>query len=159
MKRCSGPLGARGPDDAWCGLQVSGWCSGTDLDPLLLVQVGDVELLAGRVRQHLVVLLEDLVEALQASTLPVCLAQCNASQVRQLSVQAARLGLGLPPDSGGQQGAHHVVQVHVFLECQVLVTQILRLLRTQSTRNAICHVNSRHAYRGGGAGTLLVLRL
>ena len=35
------------------------------LDPLLLVQVRDVKLLAGRVRQHLVVLLQDLVEALR----------------------------------------------------------------------------------------------
>jgi hypothetical protein len=37
----------------------------THLDPLLLVQVRDVELLARRMRQHLVMLLQDLVEALQ----------------------------------------------------------------------------------------------
>ena len=35
------------------------------LDPGLVVQVRDVELLAGRMRQQLVVLLQDLVEALR----------------------------------------------------------------------------------------------
>ncbi len=35
-----------------------------DLDPGLLMQVGDVELAAGRVRHQLVVLLQNLVKAL-----------------------------------------------------------------------------------------------
>lgn len=42
----------------------------THLNPLLLVQVGDIELLAWRMRQHLVVLLQDLVEALQRRKCP-----------------------------------------------------------------------------------------
>lgn len=36
----------------------------TDLDPGLLMQVGDVKLAAGRMRHQLVVLLQNLVEAL-----------------------------------------------------------------------------------------------
>ena len=39
------------------------------LDPGLVVQVRDIELLAGGVRQHLVMLLQNLVEALHSSSL------------------------------------------------------------------------------------------
>mmetsp|Transcript_15875 Transcript_15875/g.47773 ORF Transcript_15875/g.47773 Transcript_15875/m.47773 type:complete len:412 (+) Transcript_15875:1024-2259(+) len=59
--------------------------AGGSLDPLLLVQMGNVELLAGRMRQHLVVLLQDLMEP-------------------------------------------HVVQVHILLQSQVLIPQLLGLL-------------------------------
>ena len=44
---------------------------GARLDPGLVVQMRDVELLARRMRQQLVVLLQDLVEALQMQRMHV----------------------------------------------------------------------------------------
>ena len=47
-----------------CGLYGSVATRAPHLHPGLVVQVRDVELLAGRLRQHLVMLLQDLVETL-----------------------------------------------------------------------------------------------
>jgi hypothetical protein len=124
------------------------------LDPLLLVQVRDVELLARRVRQHLVVLLQNLVEAHVVQVHELLQRKVLVAQLVRLLLQlvpliAAAVGLDLgvqavqrrhqPPDAVLREVAHLLDLAVERLEEALLGGVPLRL-------------RARHGQGGGARG-------
>ena len=134
-KPCAGPAVRRRRPHQHVGVVT--------LHPGLLVHVGDVELAAGGVGHHLVVLLQNLVDALRGRreqggcATPACrgttaLASVHLGKGMQLPQRIRQL-LNSPPSSS-PHGAptHHVVHVDVLLQAQEVLTDLLGLLQAMA---------------------------